>query len=73
MVRKLRAEKAGLESDFKSLQTNEKDKMASTTKHWEQTCEDLTRELTDAHGAIADREQTVRELEQALENMQGSL
>lgn len=40
-------------------------------KHWEQTCDDLTRELSNAHGDIAEREQTARELESELHKVIG--
>ena len=73
MIRKLRAEKATLEAELTTLRANERDKIASTSKHWEKTCDDLTREIGNAHSDLAEREQTARELQQELQAAQNQL
>jgi len=56
IVRKLRAEKASAEQDLASFRASDKERFNTNTRHWEQTCEDLTRELNNAHSEIADKE-----------------
>jgi hypothetical protein len=69
MIRKLRAEKASIEQELAALKTSEKDRMQSQNKHWEQTCDDLMKELTNAHEELAERNHTTRELEIELKRM----
>ena len=69
MIRKLRAEKASKEQELAALKTSEKDRMQSQNKHWEQTCDDLMKELTNAHEELAERNHTARELETELKRM----
>lgn len=63
MVRKLRADKASVEQDLAAFKASEKKQIYSNTKHLEQTCEDLTRELNNAHGEIADKDQSIKIME----------
>ena len=69
MIRKLRAEKTSVEQELAALKNSEKDRMQSQNKHWEQTCEDLMKELTNAHGELADRDQATKSLETELKRM----
>lgn len=69
MIRKLRAEKTSVEQELAALKNSEKDRMQSQNKHWEQTCEDLMKELKNAHGELADRDQATKALETELKRM----
>lgn len=68
-VRKLRAEKTLIEQELIALKDAEKERHTQQTKRWEQTCDDLTKELTNAHDEIAEREQTSRKLEGELNRL----
>ena len=69
MIRKLRAEKASVEQELAALKASEKERMVSQNRHWEQTCDDLTKELTNAHGELAERDQTTKALETELKRL----
>lgn len=60
MLRKLRADKMSLEQELTHLKTSDKEKITAKTKHWEQTCDDLTRELNNAHSELAERDHATK-------------
>ena len=56
MVKKLRAEKSSIEQELANFKNNEKEKFTLNTKHWEQTCNDLTREINSYQGEINEKD-----------------